>query len=195
MDITHEKLQQMLQDDFARPVDGYSIYYITRDGDVISTNYLAKNKICYLKKANHKGYLSVSLYSNSCNRRTNLIHRLVASAFLQKRDGLTEVNHKNEVKTDNRSENLEWCNRKYNVNYGSRLRKISNTLSKKVMQIGEDGKTIKIYNSTLETAKDGFIHTHVSACARGERKSHKGYKWKYVVKKSDYDNSKLLRSV
>lgn len=125
------------------------------------------------------------------------MHRLVASAFLQKCNDLTEVNHKNEVKTDNRVENLEWCNRKYNVNYGSRLHKISNTLSKKVMQIGKDGKIIKIYNSTLETIKDGFTHTHVSACARGKRKSHKGYIWEYIdiTKKSDYDNSKLLRSV
>lgn len=40
--------------------------------------------------------------------RTHLVHRLVAEAFIPRREGATMVNHKNGVKGDCRLENLEW---------------------------------------------------------------------------------------
>lgn len=68
---------------------------------------------------NVKGYLSVKLRDET-KRKHYQVHRLVAAAFIPNPDGLPEVNHKNEDKTDNRVENLEWCTRKYNTNYGTR---------------------------------------------------------------------------
>ncbi len=68
---------------------------------------------------NVKGYLSVQLRDET-KRKHHQVHRLVAAAFIPNPDGLPEVNHKNEDKTDNRVENLEWCTRKYNTNYGTR---------------------------------------------------------------------------
>ena len=66
-----------------------------------------------------RGYLSVCLSKNG-KRYGKLVHRLVAEAFIPEVEGLSEVNHKDEDKTNNRVENLEWCDHKYNMNYGTR---------------------------------------------------------------------------
>lgn len=57
--------------------------------------------------------LSINNAPKSC-----YVHRLVAEAFIPNPNNLPCINHKNEDKTDNRVENLEWCTQKYNVNYG-----------------------------------------------------------------------------
>lgn len=66
-----------------------------------------------------KGYYQVRLSKNGKNK-TFRIHRLVALAFLENPFNYTDVNHKDEVKTNNKVNNLEWCTRKYNNNYGTK---------------------------------------------------------------------------
>lgn len=41
------------------------------------------------------------------------------------------VNHKNEIKTDNRACNLEWLTSKENTNYGTRNQRAGETLRKR----------------------------------------------------------------
>lgn len=71
-----------------------------------------------------KGYLAIRL-SNGSVRKTYLIHRLVAEAFIPNPDNLPQVNHKDECPSNNNSTNLEWCDNKYNCNYGSHPSNIS----------------------------------------------------------------------
>lgn len=73
--------------------------------------------------ADRLGYLSVVLYSNS-KRKHYLVHRLVAEAFIHNPDNLPQVNHKDENPSNDNVENLEWCDGKYNVNYGTRIDRI-----------------------------------------------------------------------
>ena len=72
-----------------------------------------------------KGYLHIAL-SNGNERKHYMVHRLVANAFIPNPNNLQFINHKSEIKTENFVENLEWCDAKYNNNYGSRLEKIAN---------------------------------------------------------------------
>lgn len=73
---------------------------------------------------NSSGYLQVGL-SKSGKPKFVLIHRLVAQVFLPNPNNLPQINHKNEIKDDNRVKNLEWCAPKYNNNYGHHAERIA----------------------------------------------------------------------
>ena len=74
-------------------------------------------KILKNRNATH-GYIAVILSKDS-NKKTYRVHRLVAEAFIPNPNKYLEVNHKDENKSNNRIDNLEWCDRKYNCNYGT----------------------------------------------------------------------------
>ena len=63
------------------------------------------------------------------------IARTVAKAFCEPKEGCNEVNHINECKDSNYAINLEWCDRKYNCNYGNRNKNIS----RPILQYSLDG--------------------------------------------------------
>lgn len=117
-----------------KSIPGYEgLYEISSYGRVKSLDRYVKvkSKSYRLQKGkmlspikNKYGYLQVFL---CCNGKYKIIsvHRLVAIAFLPNPDNLPIINHKNEDKSDNRVENLEWCNHKYNSNYNGVLKKRS----------------------------------------------------------------------
>lgn len=70
------------------------------------------------------GYLIACLWKHNKQRKI-VIHRLVAEAFMPNENNYTDINHKDEDKTNNRIDNLEWCTHKYNMNYGTTREKIS----------------------------------------------------------------------
>lgn len=69
-------------------------------------------------KPSRDGYCYVGLVKDGIVKRTT-VHRVVALAFIPNPDGLDEVNHMDEDKSNNHVTNLEWCTRKYNANYGT----------------------------------------------------------------------------
>lgn len=58
-------------------------------------------------------------------------------------------------------------------------KKISEANSKQVAQYTLDGELVKVWCSTAECGRNGFSQQHISACCRGERKTHKGFIWRY----------------
>jgi hypothetical protein len=74
---------------------------------------------------NGHGYLHVELTDASGNRKHKRIHRLVAEAFLPNPEGKTDVGHKDNCRTNNCVENLEWVTRKENCNHASENRNYS----------------------------------------------------------------------
>ena len=119
-----------------RPVVGYEgLYEVSNTGRVRSVDRYVKSKSesYWLRKGkmlspakDKNGYLKVNL---SCNGKNNIIrvHRLVAQVFIENPDNLPEINHKDEDKTNNSVDNLEWCDRKYNNNYGTKIERQKNT--------------------------------------------------------------------
>ncbi len=109
-------LNYYIMEEIWRPIEGYEgLYEISSYGRVKSL----KNSIILRPKKEPTGYLRCNLYLNK-NVKTVSIHRLVAQAFIPNPDNLPEVNHKDEDKTNNKVDNLEWCDHKYNSNYGTR---------------------------------------------------------------------------
>lgn len=153
-------------------------YAITRDGRVWSykSGKILKGSI------NCKGYLQVRIRDCNGDFISKTIHRLVAEAFIPNPDNLPEVNHKDENKLNNCVENLEWCDRTYNMNYGTVKQKLSefSPHSKKVRCIETD----IIYRSVRHAAAEvGINYSSISRCCRGEQKTAGKCHWEF------YDNT------
>ena len=117
-----------------RPIEGYEgLYEVSSYGKDRSLDRfyyrLHKGKVLSPTKDRY-GYLTVTLNCNG-KSKTIKIHRLVAQAFLPNPDNLPQVNHKDEDKTNNNVDNLEWCTAKYNVNFGTRQERYRNTMLEK----------------------------------------------------------------
>lgn len=109
-------------------IKGFSDYLVTSSGDVYSLNYNHTGKIKVLKPflttgKKNKGYFLVDIW-NKGKRKTRLVHRLVAEAFIPNPSNLPQINHKDRVKTHNWTSNLEWCTNQYNIAYEYKCGKI-----------------------------------------------------------------------
>lgn len=134
----------------------------------------------------YDGYKRVvlSLYGK---KKKYSVHRLVASAFINNPNKLQEVNHKDENTMNNRVENLEWCSRKYNSNYGTLPKRISErsknhpSYSKEVLQFSIDGDLLNKYPSINEASRmTGAPSEVIGRCCKKKARTSGGYKWVYA---------------
>lgn len=105
-----------------KTIEGYN-YQVSSKGRI-------RNKTTKVVKKtfiNERGYVVVSLYKEK-KLKTFRVHRLVASAFIENPNNNPEINHKDEDKTNNHVTNLEWCTREYNLAYGTRGLRQSQTM-------------------------------------------------------------------
>lgn len=120
-----------------KPVVGYEgLYEVSSYGRVRSLDRYVRYKSNGYRlhrgriltgSINRDGYIMCHIRTNEVSKYY-LVHRLVAEAFIPNPYNLPEVNHLDEVKTNNRVENLEWCDVKYNNTYGTRKERVRNTM-------------------------------------------------------------------
>lgn len=131
---------------------------------------------------NKSGYRQVTLYDKN-GYKLHRINRLVAQSFIPNPNNLPQVNHKDEVKTNDCVNNLEWCTCLYNLTYNDlhhRRNNMNNKKSKQVVQIKE-GKVIATYPSINEAARALKCNSgNIVRCCKREKKTAYGYQWKYA---------------
>lgn len=161
-------------------------YAITEEGEVYS--YLSK-KVLKNRKGN---YLGITLCNNGyCN--DVYIHKLVALTFLDNKDNLEQVNHKDGNKMNNHVTNLEWCSRSYNaVHYWNELDSSNHQQSiiKSNMARSGKGNTLNksvrcvstgeiFYSITQASNRYAVTETAISNAINGRSKTCKQLIWEY----------------
>lgn len=121
------------------------------------------------------GYAIVNL-----SRKSHLVHRLVAKAFIDNPNNYRCVNHKDENKKNNTVDNLEWCTYKYNSNYGTRNERISKNGGRPIVQYDLQGNFVKRWRSIAEVSRFyGVRRTTICGCCAGRQHTSCGYVWRY----------------
>lgn len=187
-----------------RDIGGYEgVYQISNLGRVKSLHrsILRKNGVKQtfseriLKiKTQKNGYKFINLKCQGKQERTFRLHRLVAEAFIPNPLDLPCINHKDEDKSNNTSDNLEWCTQKYNINYGSHNEKVSSSQGRKVFQFSLVGDFIRSYKSVNEATIESGIN-NISAACNGKYNQAGGYLWSYEKNAPQYSAHKNSRKI
>lgn len=99
------------------PIRGFPDYMVSDFGRV----YSKRRKRLLGLRPNHKGYLCTEV-NYMKERKTFLVHRLVAFAFLDKPSKeQTQINHIDGDKSNNCVSNLEWCTQSENKKHAFRI--------------------------------------------------------------------------
>lgn len=198
-----------------RDVVGYEEYYeVSNLGVVKGKDRWAKvggggqrfiQGMILKRRTNMNGYQTVTLSQRGCAKNV-LVHRIVAEAFIPNPKGLPIINHKDEVRTNNCVDNLEWCDKSYNQLYSLNIHperaqvfgdnfKDKNTgesLSpwtkpvphkwfRGILQKTKDGLTVATYENTSDlTKKTKFDSGLITKVCNGRYKTAYGYLWEWV---------------
>ena len=153
-----------------KEISGYPKYFISNEGRIwseISKHYLKPSK-------NNSGYYMINLFAANGKRKKELVHRLVALAFVSNPNHYPEVDHINRNKEDNRAENLRWVNRSMN----------NKNKNNKIKVTTKEGKEM-IFDSITDAAD--FCGCHLSSIydwLTNRCKSRSGYTIERIKKES-----------
>lgn len=178
-------------------IDNFDNYEVSELGIVrsVDTTVVCKNnrklplkgKVLH-QYLNRKGYLTVNIRSNSGKYYKMSVHRLVANAFIPNPDNLMCVNHKDENKSNNRVSNLEWCTNNYNINYGTRNKRISKSninntkTSKEIIQMDINNNILRVWPSMNQIKRElNYSPGSIYNCCKGIYKKAYGFIWRYKL--------------
>lgn len=182
--VTHKHTgrKQNMNENWKSIVGYEGLYEVSDQGRVRSLNWHRGNQVRVLRPGkNPHGYLQV-LLSKDGRQKSFYVHRLVAIAFIPNPQSFSEVNHKDENKENNAVQNIEWCDRSYNINYGKRNQKVSKAISKPVQQIDfRTGELLATYKSASEAERQtGIRRECIGSVCHNRCKSAGGYFWRFA---------------
>lgn len=158
-----------------RTIEEFPKYAVSNLGRVknLSTGRILKQSI------DRYGYKFLALSNNGVSK-TRRVHVLVATTFLPKDNSKYQVNHKDENPLNNAVDNLEWCDDKYNSNYGTRSVRSGIKRRKGVEQLSLDGELLREFSTLKEAAQyiNGTFST-IAHCCQGKYNQAYRYKWRY----------------
>jgi hypothetical protein len=167
-----------------KDIAGYEgLYQVSNFGRVKSLNYRKTGKEAILKlRVAHKrhNYMDVALTKRGITKR-HKVHRLVAVAFIPNPNNLPHINHIDCDVTNNLVDNLEWCDAKYNVNYGGRAVKFGKKVGHRVAQCDSFGNVVNTFYSIRAAARElNLANTNIVAAIQGKQKTCGGFIWKKI---------------
>ena len=127
---------------------------------------------------NNCGYLLIFLGRG----KAYLVHHLVYQEFIGPIPTNMEINHINEIKTDNRVENLNLMSHKSNHNWGTCHQRSGKKHSKPIMQTTKEGEEFFCWFSLKDASEElGIDIPNLWKALNGKYQTAGGYKWKYVT--------------
>lgn len=200
-EITQISSDKQIDGEVWRPVVGWEdLYEVSNMGRVRSvdrvcgTRHIQRKKGRLLKlhdtirtggrRQDEHPYKWVHMCRN-CKPFRGSVHRLVAMAFVPnpKPTKYNQVNHKDENKSNNRADNLEWCDNRYNCNYGSHIKRVVENCPHRraIRQYTLLGEFVKEHFSAAEAAKSVNVEypSIINVC-RGDMISAGGFLWRYA---------------
>ena len=154
-------------------IDGFEKYEVSNLGKVrnIKSGRVLKPRL------HREGYLEHLLYKNN-KQKFLLLHRILATAFIDNPEGKPCVNHIDENKLNNDLSNLEWCTKRENNIHGTRIKRAAEKLFKKVIQLDLDDNVLNEFESMVQAEREtGVSRRSISNCCNGRSKSAGGFKW------------------
>lgn len=145
------------------------------------------------KRINNSGYNTCSIFDSYGNLYC-FVHQVIMAEALQlpkhlwlkdENGYVYEVDHINNIRTDNRIDNLQLITKAENnkkrrtKNYKPKIKHTDRPNAKKVYQYTLSGELVKVWKSTSECGRNGFAQNKVSNCCLGGQEKHKGYRWSY----------------
>ncbi len=147
-------------------------YLITKDGRIFNSK---KNEVA---KIITNGYYLVKI-----KKKSYAVHRLVALTYIENPNNHPVVNHIDENKLNNNSDNLEWVTQQENCN--AHTKPIYH--ERKVIQKDLEGNVIRIHDSVTKAGESIGLSRHaVNKVCIGKNKTAGGYKWEYENQEHNY---------
>jgi len=136
------------------------------------------------QRDNGCGYLHV-IFGKDGKAVNKSVHRLVAQTFIPNPNNLQQVNHKDNNRTNNRVENLEWCTGEYNIQYKEKYGiSAEKAVGVPVYAINLKTQEKLWFESQMKAGRElGINNKNICDVLKGRQKTAGGY---WFVKDSDY---------